>query len=415
MIKIFYDTCALIADIDHLIEDELDHEVIISTITLKELEELKRKEKDLSNLQQIRKTIRALAQHVFEYEVWIFKYYPMTEPLNEKGLEITNDTCILACAIDCDKHYPDEVIFATNDLALQNFANLYFGEDSIASIETGKIEYKGFLEIQPTEEELADLYSRMDINHFDLLRNEYLILRGEDGSILDKLCWTGETHRHLKYGDFTSWQFSTVKPYKGDPYQAILFDSLLNNDMTMIGGPAGSGKSYIALAYLFSLLDKNDIDRIVIFCNPVVAKDAAKLGFYPGTQEEKLLSSQVGNILSSKIGGMEEVERLIEQGRLVLIPVGDARGYEVPAHSGVYIMEAQNLNVNLMKLILQRIGNECVTIIDGDRHAQTDILSYELENGMKRVSDVFKGEKFFGQVDLQNIYRSRIANVADKL
>lgn len=415
MLKIFYDTCALIADIDHLIEDELDHEVIISTITLKELEDLKRKERDLGTLQEIRKTIRALAQHVFDYEVWIFKYYPMVNPLTEKGLEITNDTCILACAIDCDQKYPDEVIFATNDLALQNFANLFFGEDSIASIETGKIEYKGFLEIQPTEEELANLYSHLEINHFDLLRNEYLILRGEDGAVLDKMCWTGETHRPLKYGDFSSYHFSVVKPYKGDPYQAILFDSLINNDMTMIGGPAGSGKSYIALACLFAMLEKGHIDRIVVFCNPVVAKDAAKLGFYPGTQEEKLMSSQVGNILASKIGSPEEVERLMEKHQLILLPVGDARGYEVPAHSGVYIMEAQNLNINLMKLILQRIGNECITIIDGDRHAQTDILSYELENGMKRVSDIFKGEKFFGQVDLQNIYRSRIANIADKL
>jgi predicted ribonuclease YlaK len=327
----------------------------------------------------------------------------------------TNDTAILGCAIACDALYPDEVVFVTNDLALKSYANLYFGDEDIISISPSKLEYKGFLEIQPTEQELTALYTNMDINHFDLFRNEYLILRGTDGEVLDRLCWTGETHRSLKYSDFTSWYFGSVKPYKGDPYQAILFDSLINNDMTLVGGPAGSGKTYIALAYLFSLLDKGVLDRVVIFCNPVVAKDAAKLGFYPGELKDKLLSSQVGNVLVSKIGGIEEVERLMGQEKLILMPVGDARGYEVPPHSGVYIMEAQNLNVNLMKLILQRIGNECVTIIDGDRYAQTDIMSYELENGMKRVSEVFKGEKFFGQVDLQNIYRSRIANVAEKL
>lgn len=63
-------------------------------------------------------------------------------------------------------------------------------------------------------------------------------------------------------------------------------------------------------------------------------------------------------------------------------------------------MEAQNLNINLIKLILQRIGEDCVCIIDGDRYTQTDLLTYEIENGMKRVSDVFKGYNFFGQVDL---------------
>ena len=113
--KRFYDTCALIADVDRLIEcKERGFDVIISTITLQELENLKRKEKDLSTLQQIRKTIRALDKKLFEYEVWIFKYYPMVNPLTDKGLEITNDTCILACAIDCDNKYPDEVKFVTN-------------------------------------------------------------------------------------------------------------------------------------------------------------------------------------------------------------------------------------------------------------------------------------------------------------
>ena len=117
--KKFYDTCALIADIDRLIEsDKGSFDIIISTITLQELENLKRKEKDLSTLQQIRKTIRALEKKLFEYEVWIFKYSPMVNPLVEKGLEITNDTCILACAIDCDNKYPDEVVFVTNDIAL---------------------------------------------------------------------------------------------------------------------------------------------------------------------------------------------------------------------------------------------------------------------------------------------------------
>ena len=49
-----------------------------------------------------------------------------------------------------------------------------------------------------------------------------------------------------------------------------------------VGGPVGSGKTLLSFGYLFELLEKNKIDRIVIFCNPVVAKNAAKLGYYPG-------------------------------------------------------------------------------------------------------------------------------------
>jgi phosphate starvation-inducible protein PhoH len=80
----------------------------------------------------------------------------------------------------------------------------------------------------------------------------------------------------------------------------------------MLCGKPGSGKTYLAFGYLFSLLEKNKIDRIVVFCNPVVAKNAAKLGFYPGSVTEKLMSSQVGAVLSSKLGSSLEVERLIQ-------------------------------------------------------------------------------------------------------
>lgn len=82
----------------------------------------------------------------------------------------------------------------------------------------------------------------------------------------------------------------------------MALDSFYNNDITMICGKPGSGKTMLAFAYLFSELEKGEIDRIVIFCNPVVAKNAAKLGFYPGSMHEKLLSSQVGGVLSSKLG-----------------------------------------------------------------------------------------------------------------
>lgn len=415
-IKKFYDTCSLILDIDNLIEKEQNFDLIISDITLYELEKLKNTEKDLSKLQAIRKVIRALDQKIFPYEIYFYRQSFKNAEIAHACLNYCYDMDILECYLHYEKNVaPDNTVFVTNDLSLKNIANLFVGEDCIESISTSKMTYTGFFEVQPTEAEMAELYSNMDKNIFGLIPNQYLILRGKDGEVLDKLRWNGQTHKALRYETFDSRQLGKIKPFKDDPYQAILFDSLVNNTLTLVGGPAGSGKTFIALAYLFNKLEKGDIDRIVVFCNPVVAKDAAKLGFYPGTQEEKLLSSQVGNILSSKLGGSDAVEQLIQQEKLILLPVGDARGYEVPQHSGVYIMEAQNLNVNLMKLILQRIGEDCVCIIDGDRFAQTDMLSYELENGMKRVSDIFKGRNFFGQVDLQNIHRSKIAKIADKL
>ena len=203
---------------------------------------------------------------------------------------------------------------------------------------------------------------------------------------------------------------------KDDIYQAFAADSLINNQLTMLKGPAGSGKTYLSLGFLFSKLDKGAIDRVVVFCNTVATKNSAKLGFYPGTRDEKLLDSQIGNLLISKIGGRIEVERLIDEGKLVLLPLSDIRGYETPAHSGVYISEAQNLDIDMMQLALSRISEDSICIIDGDDKTQVDLPAYAGEyNGMKRVSKVYRGHNIYGEVELQYVHRSKIADLARQL
>jgi predicted ribonuclease YlaK len=121
----------------------------------------------------------------------------------------------------------------------------------------------------------------------------------------------------------------------------LLADTLANNKITMVKGPAGSGKTYMSLGYLLSLLESRKIDKIIIFCNTVATKDSAKLGYYPGSRDEKLLDSQIGNLLASKFGSKIEVERMIEEEKLILLPLSDIRGYDTSGmHAGVYISEA---------------------------------------------------------------------------
>ena len=74
----------------------------------------------------------------------------------------------------------------------------------------------------------------------------------------------------------------------------------------MIQGPAGSGKTLLSLGFLFNQLEKGRINKIIVFCNTVAAKDAAKLGFLPGDREEKLIDSQIGNLLISKLSSQIE-------------------------------------------------------------------------------------------------------------
>lgn len=121
----------------------------------------------------------------------------------------------------------------------------------------------------------------------------------------------------------------------------------------MIKGPAGSGKTLLSLGYLFSQLEKGKIDKIIVFCNTVATKDSAKLGYLPGDRNDKLLDSQIGNLLSSKLGGRIEVERLIQEELLLLLPLSDVRGFDTSGmRAGIYISEAQNMTIALMKLAL---------------------------------------------------------------
>lgn len=142
-----------------------------------------------------------------------------------------------------------------------------------------------------------------------------------------------------------------------------------------------------------------------------------RINVYPGTKEDKLLDSQLGNLLSSKFGGLDPVRKMIDSEQLVLLPLSDVRGYDTSGmRAGVYISEAQNLSVSLLKLALQRIGEDSICIIDGDNKQQLDMAIYEgSNNGMRRMSEVFKGSDFYGEVELQTIHRSKIAEKAQQM
>lgn len=111
------------------------------------------------------------------------------------------------------------------------------------------------------------------------------------------------------------------------------------------------------------------------------------------------------------------VDALIQEEKLLLLPLADARGFDTSdMRAGIYITEAQNLDIELMKLTLQRIGEDSICIIDGDDRAQVDDIYFAgSNNGMRRVSQVFRGADLYGEVTLKTIHRSKIAALADKM
>ena len=410
-----YDTSSLLL----LTDEELNEQFIISSITLHELENIKTsRSKDFDIKAAARHVLHKLFENQGNYSIVIYDT-EMLELLGDKSFDINDDLRILSCALWADRNIaPDDITFVSNDFALFTIANLYFGTDSIGYVVPEEDNYTGYKEVVMNENEMTAFYMEQNENSFNLLENEYLIVRESDsGNIVDRLCWTGSGYRHLNYNNFKSKWFGDVRPVVGDTYQMLAADCLANNQITMLKGPAGSGKTYLALAYLLHKLDRGKIDKIIVFCNTVATKGSAKLGYLPGSRDEKLLDSQIGNLLSSKLGDRTEVERMIEDGKLLLLPMSDIRGYDTSGmKAGIYISEAQNMDINLMKLALQRIGEDSVCIIDGDFDQQVDDVAFAgSNNGMRRVSKVFRGEDIYGEVTLKKIHRSKIANIAEKL
>ena len=412
MIK-FYDTCALL----ELQEEAFnDSKFYISSITLSELEQIKTSgTRDEETKWKARQVLNYLRQYKQSYEIVIFDK-EVEAYLDDLQLISNNDNKIIVSAYMRDQNEP--ITFVTNDLACEAIASSVGLRTELTSDNIVDDDYTGYKTIKLSDEELADFYTNVlqtSQNKYNLLTNEYLLIKDNSNHIVDKYKWNNK-YESVGFLKAESKMFGKVTPK--DDLQLLALDALSNNQITMLRGPAGSGKSHLAFGHMFSLLDQGKIEKIIIFCNTVATKGSAKLGYYPGSRTEKLLDSQIGNFLESKLGGSRiAVERLIEDEEIVLLPMSDIRGYDTTGmNAAIYITEAQNLDIELMKLALQRIGEDSICILDGDDKTQVDMSMYAgSHNGMKRVSKVFRGANFYGEVTLQKIHRSKIAELAQQL
>ena len=415
MSKIFYDTCSLLEAQGQVFDTE--EKFYISNVTLHELEYIKTScTKDEETKYKARKILHLLEENEDKYEVVLFttdllEYLP-------SNLPNTNDTQIIACAYSIFRTNLSDGLFHTRDLACRHLAKS-IGLKVNSSTKEDE-EYTGFITLYCDDELLNIFYSdylQNNKNWLNLYNNQYVLLKDNTGKIIDKYKWCNNQYQKIQYQVAESRMFGRITPKDNDDYQQIALDCLKNNQLSMLRGPSGSGKTILAFSHMFSLLETGKIDKIIIFCNTVATKGSAKLGFYQGSRTEKLLDSQIGNLLDSKLGGRMFTEQLINDGTLVLLPMSDIRGYDTTGmNAGIYISEAQNLDIELMKLALQRVGEDSIMVVDGDDTAQVDDYHFEgSRNGMKRLSIIFRGEDIYGEVRLKTIHRSKIAEIANKM
>ena len=169
----------------------------------------------------------------------------------------------------------------------------------------------------------------------------------------------------------------TVTPYSH--MQARYFESLFAHDMVFATGPAGTGKTYIAVAMAVSMLISRKIDRIILSRPAVEAGE--RLGFLPGDMKDKIdpylrpLYDALYDMLPP-----DKVLKYIENGEIEVAPLAFMRGRTL-RNAFIILDEAQNTTPTQMKMFLTRLGEDSRMVITGDL-SQTD-LPRDVKSGLK--------------------------------
>lgn len=164
--------------------------------------------------------------------------------------------------------------------------------------------------------------------------------------------------------------------------QAKLVEAIKNHDLTLAIGPAGSGKTYLAISAAVEALDEGRIEKIILSRPAMEAGE--KLGYLPGDMHEKMAPylRPLYDALGDRMGG-KRVKQLLEDGIIEIAPVGFMRGRTLN-NAFVVIDEAQNCTYQQLKMLVSRLGWHSTMVITGDPN-QSDLLE-----GMSGLSDVAK-------------------------
>ena len=171
--------------------------------------------------------------------------------------------------------------------------------------------------------------------------------------------------------------------------QKSYYYALKNNDVVFGIGPAGTGKTYLAVVFAVAALKNNEVKKIILTRPAVEAGES--LGFLPGDLKEKVdpylrpLYDALHDML-----GVEQTEKLIEKGVIEIAPLAYMRGRALE-DAYVILDEAQNTTDNQMKMFLTRLGFRSKMIVTGDI-SQID-LPRNTTSGLVRALDILEGVK----------------------
>lgn len=233
-----------------------------------------------------------------------------------------------------------------------------------------------------------------------------------------------------------------------NPQQLMALNLLLDDTVQLVTllGPAGTGKTFLALLAGLDKVISQDIYRKILISRPVVPL-GRDIGYLPGTLEEKLhswmlpiydnmefimhaanLSRHVEDLENGNVRkkekkqhkhmkertGIAPIDELVHQGKLSLEAITYMRGRSIP-YQYILIDESQNLTPHEVKTIITRVGDGSKIILAGDPYQiDSPYLDFS-SNGLVRASERFKGHKVFGSVYLPVSERSPLSKLAGEL
>ena len=188
--------------------------------------------------------------------------------------------------------------------------------------------------------------------------------------------------------------------------QKLYVEAIAESTITFGIGPAGTGKTYLAMAKAISALQAKEVNRIILTRPAVEAGE--RLGFLPGTLQEKIdpYLRPLFDALHDMID-QESIPRLMQSGVIEIAPLAYMRGRTLN-DAFVILDEAQNTSAEQMKMFLTRLGFGSKMVITGDI-TQVD-LPNGTQSGLKVVRDILAGIEGITFMDLtaEDVVRNRL-------
>jgi phosphate starvation-inducible PhoH-like protein len=183
--------------------------------------------------------------------------------------------------------------------------------------------------------------------------------------------------------------------------QREYLQSIISRDITFGIGPAGTGKTYLAMAMAVQALKQEKVSRIVLTRPAVEAGEA--LGFLPGDLQEKILPylRPLYDALNDMLD-IEEIQKFMDRGVIEIAPLAYMRGRTL-ANAFVILDEAQNTTTEQMFMFLTRLGQDSKCVVTGDR-TQID-LPRNKRSGLVEAAEALRkvdgiGFHFFEEADV---------------